>query len=110
MIIYNNIIPFKGFIALTFYPFIFVRNEYKNKINDVIINHENIHKEQQKELLLIFFYIIYCLEYIINLFLYKTSNEAYRNISFEKEAYKNENNLNYKHKWFAQWRKQKGEN
>ena len=46
-------------------------------------------------LLIIFFYIIYVLEYIIKGIKYKDFNKAYYNISFEKEAYKNEKNLNY---------------
>jgi len=45
-----------------------------------------------KELLFIFFYIIYILEWLIRLFINKN---AYKNISFEKEAYSNENNLEY---------------
>ena len=105
MIVYNNIIPFKGYMAITLYPFIFVRNEYKKKVNDITLNHEHIHCEQEKELLLVFFYIIYCIEYIFNIFKYGNAHVAYKNISFEKEAYANEGNLNYKHKLFAQWRK-----
>jgi len=33
--------------------------------------------------------------------------KGYRNISFEKEAYNNDNNLDYlkTRKWFAMWRK-----
>ena len=45
-----------------------------------------------KELLFIFFYIIYFLEWIVRLFI---NTNAYRSISFEKEAYSNENNLEY---------------
>ena len=45
-----------------------------------------------KELLFIFFYIIYFLEWIVRLFINKN---AYRSISFEKEAYSNEDNLEY---------------
>ena len=28
-IIYNNLIPFKGFTAITLFPFIFARKEYE---------------------------------------------------------------------------------
>lgn len=56
-VIYNKIIPFKGFKAITIWPFIFVRKECS--FNEVDLNHENIHGKQQKELLLIFFYLIY---------------------------------------------------
>lgn len=56
-----------------------------------------------KELLFIFFYIIYLLEWIVRLFI---NENAYRNISFEKEAYQNEGDLSYlrTRRWFAQWR------
>ena len=56
-IIYNKIIPFKGYLAINLFGIIFVRKEYKNYINKTIINHEQIHTEQMKELGYIFFYI-----------------------------------------------------
>lgn len=105
MIIYNEWIPFKGFLAVTLYPFIFIRSEYKGKVNDVCLRHENIHIKQQKELLVIFFYIIYLCEWIFNLFRYQDSYKAYMNISFEKEAYAHEKDPEYKHRLFGQWRK-----
>ena len=78
----NKIIPFKGYIAITIWPFIF----YRANMNNIDLNHENIHGEQQKELLIIPFYLIYLVEWIF---------KGYENISFEKEAYKNQNNLSY---------------
>ena len=45
-----------------------------------------------KELLYIFFYLLYFLEWLVRLFINKN---AYRNISFEKEAYAHENNFKY---------------
>jgi len=59
-----------------------------------------------QELLYIPFYIIYLIEWFIKLFIYKSSHKAYRNISFEKEAYKHEDTPNYleTRKHFAQWR------
>ena len=40
MILVNNkIIPFKGYKAVTIWPFIFVREP----LNEVDLNHENIH-------------------------------------------------------------------
>ena len=89
----NKIFPFKGFKAITIYPFIFTRS----KLSDIDKNHEEIHGRQQLEFLIIFFYIIYLIEYIV---------KNYKNISFEKEAYSNDQNLNYlkERKWFAMWR------
>ena len=93
VIIKNNIIPFKGFKAITLWPFIFVRKNCS--FNEIDLNHENIHGKQQLELLVIFFYIIYVIEWIF---------KGYRKISFEIEAYKNEENLDYlKNREFFAW-------
>lgn len=100
-IIYNNIIPFKGFLAINLFGILFVRGTDRD-INDVVLNHERIHTAQMKDLGYILFYIIYLLEWIVRLF--KKGN-AYRNISFEREAYKHEKDLNYlstRSKW-AMW-------
>lgn len=89
-VIYNNIIPFPGYKAINLFGILFARKG--SNIDNVTINHESIHTEQMKEMLYIFFYIWYIIEWIIRLF--KKGN-AYRNISFEQEAYDNENNLDY---------------
>lgn len=67
----------------------------KAKITEVDLNHERIHESQMKELLYIFFYPWYVIEWIIRLIKYKSSYMAYRNISFEREAYQNEGSLDY---------------
>jgi len=38
-IIYNKIIPFKGYKAMAIWPFIFARK----KLSEIDINHEKIH-------------------------------------------------------------------
>lgn len=81
-IIYNNIIPFKGFKAINLFGVLFVRKDIKTPMSDVDINHESIHSEQYKELLFIPFLVLYLLEWFIKLFIYFDSNKAYRNISF----------------------------
>jgi hypothetical protein len=78
--------------GVAIYPFIFINPEYAT---DVVINHERIHIAQQKELLVIPFYIIYLLNWIINIGRYFIPVIAYRRIIFEKEAKYNENNLEY---------------
>lgn len=84
----------KGFRGLTSFPFIFLK--YKNLKNDAIfINHEKIHLRQQIELLVLPFYILYFSEYLLRLWQYKNNELAYYNISFEREAYQNEENLQY---------------
>lgn len=94
-VIRNKLIPFKGFKAITLWPFIFVRKECS--FSNIDLNHENIHGRQQLELLIIPFYIIYIIEWIF---------KGYRKISFEKEAYSNEQNLDYlkNRKHFAMWK------
>lgn len=59
------------------------------------MNHERIHVRQQLELLILPFYIWYALEFILRWIQYKEIHKAYRNISFEREAYSNEANLHY---------------
>jgi hypothetical protein len=70
--------------GLAFYPFIFISPDAV--ITEELINHERIHLRQQLELLIIPFYIWYLIEF------YK---KGYMNISFEKEAYANDHNLDY---------------
>ena len=90
VIVYNNIIPFKGFKAINFFGMLFVRKGCV--INSTDLNHERIHTAQIKEMLYIGFYVWYILEWFIRLF--KKGN-AYRNISFEREAYRHQENLDY---------------
>ena len=72
------------FLAVTFYPFIIIPKSTKQ--NPILINHEKIHLRQQRELLLLPFYIWY---------LIALKRKGYLNISFEKEAFSNERNLKY---------------
>ena len=64
-------------------------------IDDHIINHERIHDAQQRELLWIPFYILYVLEWLWRLILYRNHHKAYRNISFEREAYSHGHDFGY---------------
>jgi hypothetical protein len=98
--------PFLGNIAgITLYPFIFIKHKAYKK-DKYLMNHEEIHLQQQKELLVLPFYVLYVGNYVYNLFKYKNHHEAYLNISFEREAYKNEHNLDYlaQRKCFAFWK------
>ncbi len=74
-------------------------------IDKYVINHERIHNAQQRELLFIPFYVVYVLEWLFRLIQYRKWYDAYMNISFEREAYANDDNLSYlpKRKIFA-WR------
>lgn len=93
LIVFKYLTP-HGFRGLTFFPFVFMADK-DDKLNKVFINHEKIHIRQQLELLVLPFFLWYGLEYLIRLVQYKDRKEAYYNISFEREAYKNEKDLNY---------------
>lgn len=102
-IIYNKIIPVKGFVAINLFGMMFVRGT-RDDISDQLLNHEKIHTAQMRELGYIFFYILYLLEWFYRL---PKNGNAYRNISFEREAYENESNPHYLHtrKHWSMWRK-----
>jgi len=87
--------------GIALFPFIFIRKP-EDRENKILINHEKIHLRQQLELLVIFFYILYVIEYYYWLLKLKNKDLAYRRISFEREAYVNESDLDYlgkRHFW-----------
>ncbi|MDN3666088.1 hypothetical protein ACFFU1_04835 [Algibacter miyuki] len=94
MIFISKYIVPKGYAGVTLFPFIFLKQQSMTT-NTVLVNHEKIHLKQQLELLVIPFYMWYVLEFIYRLFQYKKWHMAYKNISFEKEAYSNESTLDY---------------
>ena len=96
IIIKNSRIPallswFINIRAITLYPFIIFRDEPDIET----INHERIHILQQKELLVIFFYLLYGFFWIKNKLKGESNLEAYLNIPFEKEAYEKADNPVY---------------
>lgn len=91
-VIYNKLIPFKPFVAINLFGFVFARKEYK-PLYERTLNHERIHTEQMKEMLYIFFYLWYLVEWIVKLFIY--GKKAYNNISFEREAYQYDRYVDY---------------
>ena len=99
----NRIIPFKGFKAINLFGVVFTRYPL-NKVDE---NHERIHTAQMRELGYIPFYILYILEFLALCFWYGTSDDAYYNISFEREAYAYQRDFTYltRRKHFNQWRK-----
>ncbi|MDO7137557.1 hypothetical protein Q5N70_11300 [Algibacter lectus] len=84
----------KGYTGITLYPFVFLKHKtLKNNI--VLLNHEKIHLKQQIEMLVLPFYIWYGFEFVLRFIQLKNWHAAYKNISFEREAYLNEKNLQY---------------
>jgi hypothetical protein len=111
-IIRNKYIPFLGYKAINLFGVLFVKNNAK--IDEVTINHESIHSAQIAEvmiasvpfalllwlftnvwlgLLLVIasYYLWYVIEWLIRL----PKGNAYKNISFEREAYANQDDLSY---------------
>jgi hypothetical protein len=68
--------------GITLFPFILV----EDKRDRVLVNHERIHYQQAKELLVIGFYLWYLWEWI---------RRGYKNNMFEIEAYTHEKDLNH---------------
>lgn len=94
MILISKYLVPRGYLGMAIYPFMFLKTKAL-KENIALLNHEKIHLRQQIELLVIPFFIIYTFEFLIRLLQYRNWHLAYRNISFEREAYTNENNLDY---------------
>jgi hypothetical protein len=88
--------------GITLAPFgIYIEKRYLNYGD--IINHELIHWKQQIEMLIVFFYIWYLLEWLIKLIKY--GSKSYYYLSFEREAYIHDNDMEYLNKrrhfaWF----------
>ena len=78
--------------GLALFPFIFTKSKARSK---TLINHELIHHRQQLELFIFPFYILYLIDYLAGIIKYKNRYIAYMNICFEKEAYANDQDLNY---------------
>ena len=101
-IIRNRFLPLKGYDAMTFLNLVFVRN--KNVMSEQLLRHEQIHWEQEKETLILGFYLIYIMEYVVKLLYYffrhrsygsKLHIQVYLSVSFEREAYANDHNPHY---------------
>lgn len=98
IVIVNDVIPklmsvFINVGGITLYPFIIVKKDFNNPIT---INHERIHIAQQKELFVIFFYVLYVWYWIQNRFkYYDVAEDAYYNLPFEREAYKHQEDFSY---------------
>ena len=91
IIIQNSRIPealsiFININAITLYPFIISRDT----MDEVTLNHEKIHLEQQRELWIAGFYLLYVYYWLIGKWKGESNLIAYLNIPFEIEAYAHE--------------------
>lgn len=89
-----NFLTFNFANAIALFPFVIIKMDDK-LVNKTMINHEKIHLRQQLELLIIGFYILYIVEFFIHYLRLRNRVKAYLNISFEREAYSNEENPEY---------------
>lgn len=77
-IVYNNILPIKGFVAINLFGIIFARREFK-PIGEATLTHEAIHSAQAKDCHgWLWFYLLYLGWWLIR---------GYADNPFEKEAY-----------------------
>ena len=90
--------------AITLFPFIISRDE----MSEDVLRHESIHIAQQKELLVVFFYLLYGWDYLRGLMKFRDKELAYYRIRFEQEAYAQMLNKNYlENRKPYSWRKYK---
>lgn len=93
LIINNKLLPLgKDYVAINLFGIIFA----KARLTADGLRHEKIHTYQQVEMLFLAFYLWYVLEWLIRLIQYRKPHQAYRNISFEREAYANQHISDYK--------------
>lgn len=107
-------LPFPGFQCITIFNTIYVRKRKDGRPARVLspstIRHEHIHYLQQKEMLYVLFFLWYGLEWVIRYITYSlrwvgrsirgkkrkfNPYLAYKRLTFEQEAYQNENDAEY---------------
>lgn len=78
----------------------------KDWIDERVQNHERIHLEQQKEMLFVFFFIGYAIEWVYRCIRHRSIYQGYRHMSYEKEAYAHDADLSYLYtrRHYAQFR------
>lgn len=92
-IVSKYLVP-KGYKGLTVFPFVFLK-QHEHGLDVVLLNHEKIHLRQQRELLVLPFFVWYGLEFLWHFLRQRDVKRAYYSISFEREAYANEKDLHY---------------
>ena len=80
---------FWGVTGMTLWPFILV----KHTTSWQTVRHEMIHIRQQREMLVIPFYLWYALEYLMKWFVW--GKDAYWHLSHEREAYIHDDDEDY---------------
>ena len=115
IVIKNKLIPFGRYTTINLFGILFTKKDITKKIN----NHEKIHTVQIIEMavvsailisIIIFianisfwwifasipsYYVWYCVEYMIICIMHDSQSCSYHDVSFEEEAYNNDDNLDY---------------
>ena len=90
----KGVFPLKwfGINAIVLYPFVLYAEK---NLNPVILKHEEIHLQQIRRYGVRRFYSRYLFEYLENRKRGLSHDQAYREISFEQEAYAHQSDKNY---------------
>lgn len=91
-VIYNTWFPFGRYSTLNFFGILFTKQKF---LTESTIVHESIHTAQIREMLYVFFYLWYGLEYLLIRLFHKKQNDSYHDISFEEEAHNNDKDSGY---------------
>ncbi|MBN2480298.1 MAG: hypothetical protein JXB19_01045 [Bacteroidales bacterium] len=90
-----NYLLTRGHRAMCIWPFIFLRPGTDISVSSAVLNHERIHARQQLEMLWLFFFLWYGIEYLMRLIRHRNHFKAYHALSHEREAYENETDIEY---------------
>jgi len=81
---------------MNLFGLLLIRKDQRDSMSSRDYNHELIHTAQYRELGYLLFIPFYLTEWLIKIFYYRFDNQkAYRAISFEREAYRQERNPAY---------------
>lgn len=83
-----------GVQAITLYPFILYAGDKKHIFTSTI-SHELIHIDQIQRDGVFKFYLSYLWQFFSNLLKFRNWDRAYREISYEKEAFEKQMNIDY---------------
>jgi hypothetical protein len=87
-------VPFLWVHGMALFPFVLIRHK-RYADDERLINHERIHLRQQLEMMVLPFYVWYLAEYAWHRLHGRTHRQAYLRISFEREAYARDQDLDY---------------
>lgn len=81
--------------AMCVWPILFIKPGTDLSGCGITLNHERIHARQQLEMLWLFFFLWYGVEFIVRLVQHRDRHKAYLALSHEKEAFNNDEDLDY---------------